>query len=75
MNTQRILIIQGHPDVLTPHLCHALADAYAQSAESAGHVVRRVVVAQLDFPLLRSQQAWEEGPLPSGLMQAQEDIT
>jgi putative NADPH-quinone reductase len=75
MTPQRILLIQGHPDAVTPHLCHALADAYAQGAESAGHTVRRVPVALLDFPLLRSQQAWEEGALPPGLVQAQEDIT
>lgn len=75
MTNQRILLIQGHPDAVTSHLCHALADAYAQGAESAGHEVRRVPVAQLDFPLLRSQQAWKEGALPAGLVQAQEDIT
>ena len=75
MTPQRILLIQGHPDAVTPHFCHALADAYAQGAESAGHAVRRVPVALLDFPLLRSQQAWEEGALPPGLVQAQEDIT
>jgi putative NADPH-quinone reductase len=31
-------------------------------------------VARLDFPLLRSQQAWEKEPLPEGLQQAQQDI-
>jgi putative NADPH-quinone reductase len=36
--------------------------------------VRRVQVAALDFPLLRSQQAWEEGPLPPALQQSQDDI-
>ncbi len=75
MTPQRILLIQGHPDAVTRHLGHALADAYAHGAESAGHEVRRVPVAQLDFPLLRSQQAWEEGALPAGLVQVQEDIT
>jgi putative NADPH-quinone reductase len=28
----------------------------------------------LDFPLLRSQQAWEKGELPAALAQAQDDI-
>lgn len=74
MTAQRILLIQGHPDTVTSHLGHALADAYAQGAESVGHVVRRTEVAALDFPLLRSQQAWEEGALPAGLVQAQEDL-
>ena len=29
---RRILLIQGHPDAGAPHLCHALADAYAAGA-------------------------------------------
>jgi putative NADPH-quinone reductase len=74
MAAQRIVLIQGHPDAVTHHLCHALEDAYAQGADAAGHEVRRVPVAQLDFPLLRSQQVWEEGALPSALVQAQADI-
>lgn len=43
-------------------------------AHDAGHLVRSINVARLDFPLLRSQQEWEEGFLPAGLQQAQEDI-
>lgn len=74
MVPRRILLIQGHPDGLTPHLCHALEESYAQGAAASGHGVRHVNVAQLDFPLLRSQQAWEEGELPAGLVQAQTDI-
>ena len=74
MAAQRLLLIQGHPDVLTHHLCHALEDAYAQGAQAAGHEVRRVEVAQLDFPVLRSQLAWQEGSLPTALVQAQADI-
>jgi putative NADPH-quinone reductase len=74
MAAQRIVLIQGHPDVVSRHLGHALEDAYAQGAEAAGHEVRRIPVAALDFPLLRSQQAWEEGALPASLVQAQTDI-
>lgn len=74
MAAQRIVLIQGHPDAVTRHLGHALEDAYAQGAEAAGHEVRRIPVAELDFPLLRSQQAWEEGALPASLVQAQADI-
>ena len=74
MTAQRILLIQGHPDGLTRHLGHALEDAYAQGAQDAGYEVRRVAVAHLDFPLLRSQQAWEADTLPSSLVQAQADI-
>jgi putative NADPH-quinone reductase len=71
---KRILIIQGHPDNTAPHLLHGLADAYANAAREAGHEVRTTTVAELDFPLLRSQHAWEHGELPAGLRQAQEDI-
>jgi putative NADPH-quinone reductase len=70
----RILLLQGHPDAATPHLCHALAAAYAGGAGSAGHEVRTVDVATLDFPLLRSQHAWEEEPLPDSLVQAQQQV-
>lgn len=71
---KRIVVIQGHPDGSTPHLLHALADAYADAARAAGHEVRHVRVAELDFPLLRSQQEWEHGLLPPSLAQAQQDI-
>ncbi|CAN7701921.1 NAD(P)H-dependent oxidoreductase [Variovorax sp. LjRoot290] len=68
---KRILIIQGHPDGSTPHLCHALSEAYAQGARSAGHVVETIDVGQLDFPLLRSKSDWDKGTLPQSLMASQ----
>jgi putative NADPH-quinone reductase len=70
----RILLIQGHPDAGGGHLCHALADAYAQAALDAGHELRRVEVAKLDFPLLRSAREWTDGALPSALAPVQADI-
>ena len=72
--SKRILLIQGHPDASQPHLCHALASSYAQGAESAGHTVRLIKLAELDFPLLRSQQDWEKGAVPASLKPAQDDI-
>ena len=74
MSSRRILIIQGHPDPKGGHLCHALAQAYADGAAEAGHQLRRVEVAQLDFPLLRSAATWEHEPLPPVLQPAQDDI-
>ena len=74
MPSQRILIIQGHPDPKGGHLCHALAQAYADGAAEAGHKLRRVEVAQLDFPLLRSADEWQNKPLPPMLQPAQDDI-
>lgn len=70
---QRILILQGHPD-RAEHFGHALAQAYADGALQAGHEVRRIDVAALDFPLLRSKQAWDHGSVPDSLLPAQADI-
>lgn len=72
--TRRIVLIQAHPDADGGHLCHALARAYADGAREAGHEVRVIDVAQLDFPLLRSQKDWLEGEVPASLRPAQDDI-
>ena len=74
MDPMRILLIQGRPDAVAPHLCHALSQAYAEGAMVAGHVVRQVDVAAIDFALLRSQHEWELGLLPASLKPAQADI-
>jgi len=71
---KRILIVQGHPDAGAAHLGHHLAAAYAEGARQAGCELRSIEVARLDFPLLRSQQEWEQGALPAGLQQAQQDV-
>jgi putative NADPH-quinone reductase len=68
---KRILLIQGHPDASKRHLGHVLEDAYGEGAIAEGHEVRRVQVASLEFPLLRSQEEWEHGELPAGLADAQ----
>lgn len=69
-----VTIIQGHPDPAGGHLCHALADAYAEGAEAAGHSVRRVAVTALDFPLIRSREDWTKGEAPADIRAAQEAI-
>ena len=71
---RRILVIQGHPDRDRHHLCHALAERYVEGAVQAGHAVRTVEVAALDFPVLRSKADWDSGPLPPGLVDARESI-
>ncbi len=70
-NAKRILLIQGHPDGSKHHLCHALADAYAEGAVTAGHEVRRVNVASVEFPLLRSQAEWERGAVSPAIKDVQ----
>ena len=72
--SKRILLVQAHPDASQPHFGHALEASYAKGAGDAGHTVRHVVVAKLDFPLLRSQHEWEEGSMPASLKPAQDDI-
>lgn len=74
MLVHRILIVQGHPDSAGGHLCHALADAYREGAQAAGHDVRLIDVAQLDFPLLRSEAEWNDGVVPPALHASQEAI-
>lgn len=71
---RRILVLQGHPDSCRGHFCHALADRYVEGASSAGHSVRTVEIAGLDFPVLRSKHDWEAGSLPSGLTEARDAI-
>jgi putative NADPH-quinone reductase len=72
--TRRIAIIQGHPDPAGRHLLHALADAYAEGATAAGHELRRVEVAKLAFPLLRTQEEFETGAVPPDLAQPRDDM-
>ncbi|MBA5870429.1 MAG: flavodoxin family protein [Nitrospira sp. CR2.1] len=71
---KRITMIQGHPDGRTRHFCHALADEYAKGCEDGGHTVRRIEVAQMEFPLLRSKEEFEQGQPPESIIQAQDAI-
>jgi putative NADPH-quinone reductase len=71
---RHIAIIQGHPDADSRRLCHALADAYTTAAREAGHEVTVIALAELDFPLLRTQAEFEHGEVPPALRQAQSDI-
>lgn len=71
---RRIAVIQGHPDPAGNHLLNAMADAYAQAATSSGHQVRRIEVATLDFPLLRTQADFETGDVPADLLQPRDDM-
>lgn len=71
---KRIAIIVGHPDPAPTRLARVLAEAYRQGAEAAGHEVRVIDVAQLDFPMLRSQQEFESAPQADDILRAQADI-
>jgi len=68
---RRIAVIQGHPDPEPKHLCRALAEAYADAAFRAGHEVKQIDLARLDFPFLRTQADFEQGAVPDSLKPAQ----
>ncbi|TRC99664.1 NAD(P)H-dependent oxidoreductase [Mesorhizobium sp. WSM4303] len=72
--SRRILIVVGHPDPSPDRLCRGLAKAYGEGAERAGHAVRRVDLAALEFPMLRTMQEFEHGALPVELKDAAEAI-
>jgi putative NADPH-quinone reductase len=71
---RQVVIIQGHPDPDGGRLCHALASAYAEGAKAAGHIVSRVEIARIDFPLLRTQEDFLHGTLPPRLKQARDAL-
>jgi putative NADPH-quinone reductase len=71
--SSKITIIQGHPDSSRHHLCHALADAYADAAAQAGHSVVRIEIAGIEFPLLRTQEEFNSGT-PTSLKPAVDAI-
>jgi putative NADPH-quinone reductase len=71
---RRIVIIQGHPDPQGNRYGHALAAAYAEGAQAAGHEVRRIDIAGLDFALLRTQAEFENGEPPPSIRACQDDL-
>jgi putative NADPH-quinone reductase len=71
---RRIVIIRGHPDPRPERFANALVEAYASGAQAAGHEVRAVAVAELDFPVLRAREDWE-GAVPPGIAAAQQTIS
>ena len=72
--SKRILILNAHPDASQPHFLHALADAYAEGAAAAGHELRRIDLARLDFAWLTSQQEFEHGEVAPAIRAAQADL-
>jgi putative NADPH-quinone reductase len=68
---RNILILDGHPDPSPDRLIHALVSAYRQGAEQASHDVKVVRLADLTFPLLRSQSDYEQGEPVEAVRQCQ----
>lgn len=61
---RKILLINGHPDPHPDRLCSALATAYGEGAEAAGHQVRRIEVGGLSLAPITSQAAFLSAPTP-----------
>lgn len=71
---KKILIINGHPDPRPERFVHALAAAYAEGAKGGGHEVRHLSIGEIDFPVLRRREDWQEGELPPSLRPAVDAI-
>ena len=70
----RVLILDGHPDPQNGRFVHALAASYEEGARAAGHEVKLVRIAALDFALLRSNESFLHEPAPASVATAQGDI-
>jgi putative NADPH-quinone reductase len=71
---KRILIIDGHPDSNQARYVHALAHAYQQGAERAGHEVRTIAVGALEFPLLRTSEEFQSQAPPDVIRECQQSL-
>lgn len=72
--SKKILIIDGHPDPDRGRFIHALADAYADGARDSGHEVKRLDLADMDIPILRSRADWTDGKPAPDIAAAQDAI-
>ena len=59
--SRNILILDGHPDPANDRLIHALAAAYREGAQAGSHTVQVIRLADLSFPVLRSQADYDKG--------------
>jgi putative NADPH-quinone reductase len=72
--SRKILVINGHPEAAGTHLCAALAAAYARGAAGAGHLVQRLDVGELSFPLIRSLDDYRTSDVTPDIERAQEAL-
>jgi putative NADPH-quinone reductase len=71
---RRVLVIDGHPDADRHRLVHALADAYAEGAATAGHEVRRIDIATLELASLRGNDDFLHGTPSPVIERCQQDL-
>jgi putative NADPH-quinone reductase len=68
------VVILGHPDPSEARLNRALAHCYADAAMAAGHTVRTIDVATLNFPMLRRADEFLSNAPPGAIAASQADI-
>jgi putative NADPH-quinone reductase len=68
-----VCIIQGHPHGAGKHLCHSIADAYADGAKAARAEVRRIDLGSMVIPMLRDPADFLSAP-PDAIAAAQDAI-
>jgi putative NADPH-quinone reductase len=71
---KRILIIDGHPDPDETRYVHALSAAYGAGASAAGHDVELIRLANMEFPLLRSNAEFYGGVFSPQISRAQQSM-
>jgi putative NADPH-quinone reductase len=72
--SKHILVVDGHPDKDRVRFCHALADAYVAGAREGGHETRLIVIADAEFPLLRTAAEFDQPPETTAILSARDDI-
>jgi putative NADPH-quinone reductase len=72
---KQVLVLNGHPDAGKGHFGDALVAAYVNGAKSAGHGIDVLNIAELDFPLLRSKEAWEQEQPCADIVAAQSRLS
>jgi putative NADPH-quinone reductase len=71
---RKILIIDGHPDPDRTRFCHALAEAYAQGAISAGDETRSITLGETEITFLRTAEDFAKTATAPAIVSAQRDI-
>jgi putative NADPH-quinone reductase len=72
--SKNILIVDGHPDSSPERLSSALAKAYRNGAEAAGHSVRQIDVGAMQFSPLRNATEFASRPTDDVIIEAQEEF-
>jgi len=73
--SRNILILDGHPDPANDRLIHALAAAYRDGAQAGKHTVHVIRLADLTFPVLRSQMDYDHGEPVDAVRSCQDLMT